>query len=326
MKKRLLSGVKPTGDIHIGNYFGAMKQFVDLQNSYESFIFIADYHALNQIKNPKKLSQNILEIAKAYISIGLDSQKAVLFKQSDVPVVTEMCWIFNSLTPLGLLRRAHAYKDAQAKKIPINMGLFDYPVLMAADILMYNTDVVPIGEDQKQHLEITQDIARLFNNYYGETFKIPLALINSEVAVIKGLDGRKMSKSYGNTIGLFDSREEIAKKVMSVVTDSRATDEPKDPETCNIFAFHKLFSKTQIEHLKTRYQEGTISYKESKEILIENLNNFLDPIRLKKKELDDNPKVIFDVLAKGAEAASKEACIKIAQVKQKIGVNISLCR
>jgi len=324
MKKKLLSGVKPTGNIHIGNYFGAMKQFVDLQNDYESFIFIADYHALNQVKNCRILSQNILEIAKAYLSIGLNPQKVVLFKQSDVPLVTELCWIFNSLTPMGLLQRAHAYKDAQAKKIPIDMGLFDYPVLMAADILMYNADVVPVGEDQKQHLEIAQEIARLFNNYYGETFKIPSALIDEGMAVIKGTDGRKMSKSYDNTIGLFDSRKEVAEKIMSIVTDSRAADEPKDPETCNIFALHKLFSKFQIDLLKTRYQEGSISYKESKEILIDNLNNFLDPIRLKKKELDDNPKFVFDVLARGAEIATKVATVKMEQVRQKIGVRISL--
>lgn len=324
MNKRLLSGIKPTGDIHIGNYFGAMRQFVDLQNTYDSFIFIADYHALNQIKDPKQLSRNILEIAKAFMAIGLDTQKITMFKQSDVPQVTELCWIFNSLTPFGLLQRAHAYKDAKAKNEPISMGLFDYPVLMAADILIYNADVVPVGEDQKQHLEIAVEIARIFNNHYGNTFKEPLPIINKEVAVIKGLDGRKMSKSYNNTIGLFDEKEIVTKKVMSIVTDSRTASDPKNPDTCNIFALHKLFCKDQIEQLETRYKEGSISYKESKEILATNLNNFLEPIRQKKKELDDNPQAVFDVLAKGAETASKAASTMISQVRQRIGVKLLL--
>jgi tryptophanyl-tRNA synthetase len=207
MIKRCLSGIKPTGDIHIGNYFGAIKQFVDMQSEYENFIFIADYHALNQINNPQILSSGILEIAKAYLATGLDPQKTILFRQSDIPQTTELCWIFNSITPYSLMKRAHAFKDAEAKSLPINMGLFDYPVLMASDILIYDSEVVPVGQDQKQHVEMAQDIARIFNNFYGETFKIPEVLIKDEVAIVKGLDGRKMSKSYNNTIGLFDDKD-----------------------------------------------------------------------------------------------------------------------
>lgn len=324
MKKRLLSGIKPTGDIHIGNYFGAMKQFVDLQDAYENFIFIADYHALNQIKNSEELSRYTLEIAKAFIAIGLDPKKTALFKQSDIPPVTELCWIFNSLTPLSMLKRAHAFKDAQAKKTEVNMGLFDYPVLMAADILIYDSDVVPVGKDQKQHLEIAQSIARIFNNQYGKTFKIPQEMISKDVAIIKGLDGRKMSKSYKNTIGLFDSKESVAKKVMTIVTDSQSASEPKNPNACTIFSLHKLFSKNNLAKLEKRYREGSISYKESKEVLIGNINTFLEPIRAKKAELDENSDLANYVLKQGKERVLKIAQRKINEVKIKIGVSPDL--
>lgn len=321
MKKRLLSGIKPTGEIHIGNYFGAMKQFVDLQNDYESFIFIADYHALNQIQDPHELSQNILEVAKAFLAIGLDPKKTVLFRQSDISPVTELAWIFNCITPIGILNRAHAYKDAVAKNKSVNMGLFDYPVLMAADILIYKSDVVPVGRDQQQHLEITQDIARKFNHIYGgELFKIPEGIINEEVAEIKGLDGRKMSKSYKNTIGLFDSEEDIKKKVMSIVTDSKRADEPKNPESCNIFSLHKLFSKDELNTIADSYKKGKISYKESKELLIRNVNKFLGPIRDKKEKLDKNPQYIYEVLEKGKKIALEVAQKTLNEAREKIGL------
>lgn len=323
MKKRLISGVKPTGDIHIGNYFGAMKQFVDLQNDYESYVFIADLHALNQIHDPKKLKNNILEIAKAYISIGLDPKKVTLFRQSDVPAVSELCWIFNSITPLGLLQRAHAYKDAVAKGKNINAGLFDYPVLMAADILMYGADVVPVGEDQKQHVEITQDIAQKFNNLYGNTFVVPQELILKEVSTISGLDGRKMSKSYDNVIGLFEDDESLKQKVMSIVTDSRKPEEPKNPKEDNIFALHKLFlNEKELLNLANRYKEGKISYKESKEMLFEEIKTFVAPIRAKKKELDGHPEYVVEVLENGKDNALKEANKTIEKVKAKVGLKI----
>jgi tryptophanyl-tRNA synthetase len=321
MKKRLLSGVKPTGKIHIGNYFGAMRQFVEFQDEYENFIFIADYHALNQIHNPKELSQYILEVAKAYLAIGLDPKKTVLFRQSDIGPVIELCWIFNCITSMALLKRAHAYKDALAKGKPINMGLFDYPVLMAADILIYKSDVVPIGRDQQQHLEITREIAKKFNRIYGNTFKIPQGIIKENVAEIKGLDGRKMSKSYKNTIELFDNEKEIERKIMSIVTDSRKVDEPKNPEACNIFSLHKLFTnKNELDRLRARYREGSISYKESKELLIANINKFLKPIREKKQELDRNPDYVINVLKKGKEIALEVANKTLKEVKTKIGL------
>ncbi len=319
MKKRLLSGIKPTGGIHIGNYFGAMKNMVDLQKDYESFVFIADYHALNQIKDPKELEQHTFEVAEACLCVGIDPKKTVLFRQSDIYPVTELCWIFNSLTPMALLKRAHAYKDAKNKRKPINMGLFDYPVLMAADILIYNSDVVPVGEDQRQHLELTKDIARIFNNCYGETFKMPREIITNQ-GEIKGLDGRKMSKSYKNAIGIFDNKDVVDKKIMSIVTDSRGISEPKDPEACNIFALHKLFSEKELPEIKKRYEEGSISYKESKEILAENVNKFLDPFRKRKQEMDSNPEIVRNVLKQGKEKALSAALSKLKEVKAKIGI------
>ena len=320
MKQRLLSGVKPTGDLHIGNYFGAMKRFVELQNQYECFIFIADYHALNQIYNPSQLAHYTLEAAKAYLAIGLDPKKVVLFKQSDIPPVTELAWILNCITSIGLLKRAHAYKDAIAKKKPVNMGLFCYPVLMAADILIYKSNVVPVGQDQSQHIEMTREIARRFNHLFGRTFVIPQGLIKNNVAVVKGLDGRKMSKSYKNTIELFESEETTAKKVMSIVTDSRPPEEPKDPETCNIFALHKLFSQKDLSSIAKRYREGKISYKESKEILARNINDYLRPIRKRKRELDRNPDYVLKILEKGKKKALEIASQTLKEVKKRIGV------
>jgi tryptophanyl-tRNA synthetase len=320
MKKRLLAGVKPTGDIHIGNYFGAIRQMVKSQGDYESFVFIADYHALNQIHNAKELKEGILETAKTYLACGIDPEKTTLFRQSDISEVSELMWILNSVTPMGILQRAHAYKDALAKGKSVVAAVFNYPVLMAADILLYDADVVPVGQDQKQHVEITEDIAQSFNHLYGNIFKIPEPFINANVAIVKGLDGQKMSKSYGNTIKLFETEASLKKKVMSIVTDSKKPDEPKNPETCNIFAFHKLFSGTMLKELEKRYKEGSISYKESKEILSENMKEFLKPIWERKHELDANPALVEKTLVIGAERAREVARKKLTAVKQKIGI------
>lgn len=322
MQKRLLSGIKPTGEIHIGNYFGAMRQFLELQDEYESFIFIADYHAFNQIQDPKELKANILEIAKAYLAIGLNPEKVLLFKQSDVSAVTELAWIFNCITPMAELERAHAYKDAKAKGKPINMGLFTYPILMAADILLYKSEVVPVGQDQKQHLEMAQDMAKKFNRLFGNTFKIPQELILKDAAVIPGLDGQKMSKSYKNTIGLFDEPRIVIKKTRSIKTDSRGASEPKDPATCNVFALHRLFSnKEEIKKLEGRYRNGKISYQESKDMLAERINDFLAPIRTKKAELDMNPAYVTDILEQGQIKANALAIKTLAEIKEKIGIS-----
>ena len=250
-QKILLSGIKPTGVPHIGNYFGAMKQFVDLQNEYEeSLFFIADYHALNTIQNAKEMRQNIFEIALDYLAIGLDPKKITVFKQSDIPQHTELAVIFNAITTMPYLMRAHAFKDAETRNKEISVGTFDYPMLMAADILLYDADVVPVGQDQKQHIEIARDTAEKFNRIFGETFKLPKPLILEDVATVPGIDGQKMSKSYNNTIPLFAENDEIDRLAMSIITDSKGVKEAKDAETDNVFALHKLFSGKELADIK----------------------------------------------------------------------------
>ena len=253
-KKILLSGVKPTGRVHIANYFGAMKQFVDLANEYESYIFIADYHALNFIQNKEEMKQNIIDILLDYLAIGLDPKVVTIFKQSDIKEHTELAWIFDTITTIPYLERAHAYKDAKIKNKEINVGTFNYPMLMAADILLYNPDIVPVGQDQKQHVEYARDTAEKFNRIFGETFKLPKEIIMKDMENIPGLDGRKMSKSYDNTIPLFASYEEIKKCVMAIVTDSSG-EIPK-----NVYTIHKLFRPEN--ELKKIYEEKKGKYKD----------------------------------------------------------------
>ena len=321
MKKTLLSGVKPTGRPHIGNYFGAMKQFVDLLNSgdYNCFFFIADYHALNLIQNAAEMRQNILDLAIDYMAIGLDPAKATLFKQSDVSAHTELSCIFDAIVTMPYLMRAHAYKDAEAKNKEINVGTFNYPVLMAADILLYDTDVVPVGQDQKQHVEYARDIALKFNNTFNcETFKLPEDLIIKEVAVVPGIDGRKMSKSYGNTIPLFATRDEITKAVMSIVTDSNGPEAGGIP--ANVYAIHKLF-KSEAD-LKALYDANKGKYKILKEALIEDIDAYIKPLRERRAALEKDTEKILAVLRDGAKKATKVAEVKLADAKKMVGVII----
>jgi len=322
-KKILLSGVKPTGRPHIGNYFGAMKQFVELQNEYESYVFIADLHAITTVQNKEELSSNIVEETIDYLAIGLDPKKVVLFKQSDIPAIAELGWIFNCITTVPYLMRAHAYKDAEAKNKEINVGVFDYPLLMAADILIQDADVVPVGQDQKQHVEYARDTAEKFNRIFGETFKIPNPLILENVATLPGTDGRKMSKSYNNTIGLFATDEEIRKAVMSIPTDSKGIEEPKDPEACNVFALHKVVTPAEkLEAIRKRYVEGGIGYKESKDVLVESLSNFITPLRERRAELSKNKTKILKILKKGGKIAAKRIEKKMAEVRVKVGTKL----
>lgn len=300
-KKILLSGVKPTGRPHIGNYFGAMKQWVDLQNEYEMFVMIADYHALNLIQNKDEMRSQTEEILKDYIAIGLDPEKVTIFKQSDVSAHTELAWIFDTITSVPYLMRAHAYKD---KEGDVSVGTFNYPMLMAADILLYNTDVVPVGQDQKQHIEITRDTAQKFNNTFGETFKLPEELIIKEVAVVPGTDGRKMSKSYKNTIPLFATREEIEKVVMSIVTDSSG-DIPK-----NVYEIHKLFGDVDAF-----YAENKGKYKILKEKLVEDIDAYITPLREKRKTVR-----VDGILERGNAKAKERADKKLEEIKKAIGV------
>ncbi len=321
-KKRLLSGVKPSGRPHIGNYLGAMRQFVDLAKTHESFVFVADYHAMNSVHNGSELRQNIVDQVLDYLAIGLDPNEVVLFKQSDLPEHTELCWIFNTFTTMPYLMRAHAYKDAQAKNKEINVGTFDYPMLMSADILMYDPDIVPVGADQKQHVEYARDTAEKFNRIYGDTFRLPESHIPSDIATIPGVDGQKMSKSYNNTIPLFADDETIRKAVMSVVTDSKGVEEKKNPEECNIYALHKHFSKDDLPDIEKRYKEGKIGYKESKDILADNLIKFITPLRNKRDELSKDSNLVEKVLKQGYEKASVVVSEKMKDVKKKIGVAI----
>ncbi len=312
MQKILLSGVKPTGTAHIGNYFGAMKQWLDLQAEYDCYFMIADYHGLNLIQNAEEMRNNITNLILDYLAIGLDPKKAVLFKQSDVSAHTELAWIFDTITTMPYLMRAHAFKDAEAKDKEINVGTFNYPMLMAADILLYDTDVVPVGQDQKQHIEYTRDTAQKFNNIFGETFKLPEPIILDSVAIVPGTDGRKMSKSYGNTIPLFATRDEISKAVMSIVTDS-GTDIPT-----NVYNIHKLV-RSEAD-LKVIYEENKGKYKILKEKLIDDLDAFIKPMRDKRAEIANNSELIKSVLADGAIRAKEKADAKLLTVKKNIGV------
>lgn len=270
MKKILVSGIKPSGRLHIGNYFGAMKQFIDLQDTYDSRIFIADLHALTTLQDKEEMEENIKNLVLDYLAVGLDPKKVTFYKQSDLPQVTELSWIFGCITTMPYLMRAHAFKDAEAKNKEINVGIFNYPLLMAADILIHDADVVPVGRDQKQHVEIARDTAEKFNRVFKETFKLPKELIIEETQTVPGIDGQKMSKSHGNTIELFSTDEEIEKKVMSIVTNSNS----ETPE--NVYAIHSLFrSKDDLDKI---YDENKGKYKILKDILIEDMKKMITPI------------------------------------------------
>jgi tryptophanyl-tRNA synthetase len=314
-KPILLSGIKPTGDLHIGNYFGAMRQQVDLFKSgeYQCYIFIADYHALNTMQNAQEMRQRTLELAAAYMAVGLDPEQVVLFKQSEVSAHTELAWIFDTITTMPYLMRAHAFKDAEVKNKEISVGTFNYPMLMAADILLYDAAIVPVGQDQKQHIEYARDTAEKFNRIFGDTFTLPKDHIMPDVAIVPGTDGQKMSKSYGNVIPLFASHDQIVESVMSIVTDSSG-DRPE-----NVYAIHKLLKSE--EELAPLYEEHKGKYKALKEALIEDLEAFIAPMREKYQELLQNPAAIHAVLEKGGAAAKEKAEQKMEAVRKAVGVS-----
>jgi len=316
-KPRLVSGVKPTGRPHIGNYFGAMKQFVDLQENYDAFIFIADLHALNTVQNAETMRTFSHDLVLDYLAIGLDPQKVTLFKQSSVPAHANLCWIFDTLVTVPFMMRAHAYKDAVAKEVEPGMGLFNYPVLMAADILLYEPEMVPVGQDQKQHIEYARDIAGKFNHIYGEQFKLPKDHIMETVAVVPGTDGQKMSKSYGNTIPLFGTDEEITKAVMGVTTDSRARDEEKDPESIILYQIHKLFNDSN--ELKVQYSKG-LGYGDAKKMLVADIISFVTPMRERRAYYEQNPEVVRKILVEGAMKANDIAMKKLFDVYEAVGL------
>lgn len=315
-KKILLSGMRPTGKLHIGNYFGAMKPFIELfkTGGYECYFMIADYHGMNFVQNAVTMRENIINLAIDYLAAGLDPKKCVIFKQSDISEHTELAWIFDSITTMPYLMRAHAFKDAEAKNSELNVATFNYPMLMAADILLYGTDVVPVGQDQKQHIEYARDTAQKFNNIFGETFKIPTELIIEGVKTVPGVDGKKMSKSHGNDIGLFATDDEIQKKVMSIVTDSSGG------VPVNVRALHELLRDK--EYLDKLYAENAGKYKALKDALAKDLQDFIRPMRERREKLANNRSKVIRILEKGAKKASKAAGKKMEEVKKNVGVTL----
>ena len=314
-KKILLSGVKSTGRPHIANYFGAMKQYVDLQDQYEARIFIADLHSLTTVQNAEELSKDTLDLAIDYLAIGLDPKKAIIFKQSDLPEVTELAWIFNCITTVPYLMRAHAFKDAEVKSKEVNVGLFDYPLLMAADILIHNSDIVPVGKDQKQHIEITRDTAEKFNRIFNtELFKLPEPLIIASVETVPGIDGQKMSKSNNNHIPLFSTDEEIKKLVMSIVTDSGSG------VPTNVYNIHKLLRDE--EYLKNLYKEHEGKYKALKEALIDDMIAFITPLRARREEIAKNPEAVKEMLRNNAVKLKGEISLMMENVREATGLAI----
>lgn len=310
MKKRLLTGLQSSGDLHIGNYFGALKPFLDAYLSYDSFLMVADYHSLTSIKNGGEVRRNIINVVRDYLAVGVDPARAVIFKQSDVPEHTELAWIFNCLVSVPFLMQAHAYKDKVAKGLEANAGLFTYPMLQAADIALYATNVVPVGEDQRQHIEYAREAVAKFNSTYGTVLTEPTELILKGVGVVPGTDGTKMSKSYGNTIPLFGTKDAIAKAVMSIVTDSTG----ERPE--HVYAIHKLYRPEQ--ELDLIYQDKAGKYKELKETLIEDIEAHVAPLREKRNAITDE--TVKEVLVSGAEKARAVAERTMREVREKVGV------
>jgi len=331
MKKIALTGIKPTGIPHIGNYLGAIKPALKLSETCEARYFIADYHALNACKDPVELKNMTVEIASAWLACGLDPNKTLFYRQSDVPETFELSTILMAFTPKGLMNRAHAYKaivqsNLENGKDPddgVNMGLFTYPVLMAADILLFDTDFVPVGTDQFQHIEMAQDIAQSFNYVYKtQALKIPQPIAQEETKTVVGLDGRKMSKSYNNTIPMFCTEKELKKLIMSIVTNSQTVEEPKDPDTSNIFALYKNFaSQEQIENMRTRYLKGGLGWGQAKQELFEVINTELTPIRERYYYWMNHQEDIWNALKEGSQKARLLASQKIAQLRKIIGID-----
>src|SRR5262245_29611640 len=339
MRKRILSGVQPSGKLHLGNYFGAIRQHIALQDEAECFYFVADYHALTTIadvqpdvkQRAKTLADNVQQVALDYLALGLDPDKVALFRHSDVPEVTELAWILSTVTGMGLLERAHSYKDKVDKGIAPSVGLFTYPVLMAADILIYRSHLVPVGKDQVQHLEMTRDMAGYFNNTFGvEVFPMPQERLD-KAATVPGIDGKKMSKSYGNTIEIFAEGTPLKKTVMSIVTDSTPVDAPKDISSSNVAALYALFATdAEMAKLASLYanpmedaesrQGRPFGYGDAKKMLLDKINAYFGPFREKRKQLAARPEYVEEVLAKGARKAREEAQKTMVLVRRAVGM------
>lgn len=320
--KRILSGMQPSGNPHFGNYLGAMRQHINMQSDGECYFFVANYHALTTLRDPEKLKEYTLELVMNYLALGIDPTKTAFFLQSDIPLLAELTWILSTITPIGLLERAHAFKDAVAKKKKDpTVGLFTYPVLMASDILIHKPDLVPVGKDQKQHVEIARDIAQHFNSIYGDTFPLPTPVIHEETAVVPGTDGQKMSKSYGNTIEIFATAAELKKQVFSIKTDSKGVDEAKDPNECIPYQLiqHLLNEEEKIEILE-RLTNGEIGYAELKTKLFEKILHHFAEAREKRIELENKKDYCLQVLEQGKISANKVATATMLEVREKTGL------
>jgi tryptophanyl-tRNA synthetase len=324
---RILSGIQPSGALHIGNYFGMMRPAVALQTEGEALYFIADYHALTSVRDPQVLRENSQRVALDFLACGLDPERATLFRHSDVPQVTELAWILSTVAPMGLLERAHSYKDKLARGIAPTVGLFSYPILMAADILIYDSDVVPVGKDQKQHIEMTRDLAVKMNETFGQSepdgriFKLPEARIQPATETVPGIDGQKMSKSYGNNIDIFGDEKEMRKRVMSIVTDSTPVDATKDPATSTIFKLYSLTaSKDEIADMREKFLKGGTGYGDFKRQLFEKLWEYFAPMRKRREEILGHKSYIDDVLVRGAKRANTIADQVMQRVRKAVGL------
>jgi tryptophanyl-tRNA synthetase len=324
---RILSGIQPSGVLHIGNYFGMMKPAIALQAEGEALYFIADYHALTSVRDPDALRENCRRVALDFLACGLDPERATLFRHSDVPQVTELAWILSTVAPMGLLERAHSYKDKLARGLAATVGLFSYPILMAADILIYDSDVVPVGKDQKQHIEMTRDLAVKMNEIFGESerdgqiFKLPEARIQPATETVPGIDGQKMSKSYGNNIDIFGDEKEMRKRVMSIVTDSTPVEAPKDPAKSTIFKLYSLVaSKNEVAAMREKFLKGGTGYGDFKKQLFEKVWEYFAPMRKRREEILADKSYIDSVLKKGATRANEIAEQVMKRVREAVGL------
>ena len=318
---RVLTGLQPSGKLHLGNYFASIKQMVEAQNNSEMFMFIANYHAMTSVSEAKTLKQNTFEAACAFLALGIDPDKSIFWVQSDVKEVLELYWILSQYTPMGLLERAHSYKDKIAKGMATSHGLFSYPVLMAADILLFNSEIVPVGKDQIQHVEIARDIALKFNNEHGEVFTLPQSKVDENVATVPGIDGAKMSKSYGNTIDIFADAKTLKKQISSIVTDGIPLEEPKQWQSCNVYNIARLFlDENGQKKLQARYEKGGEGHGHFKVYLNELIWEYFKEAREKFQYYIQNEKIVKEILQSGADKASKIARTKIVEIYEKVGI------
>jgi tryptophanyl-tRNA synthetase len=321
-RKTILSGIQPSGKLHIGNYFGAMRQHIRMQKEGDAFYFLANYHSLTSVSNGEKLDAFTKDVVLDYLALGLDPEKCTFFAQSDVPQTTELAWILGTLTPVSLMEKGVAYKDKVAQGLNPNIGLFTYPILQAADILIYHSDLVPVGEDQKQNIEICRDLAGKLNRAYdSELLKIPEEYIVKSVAVVPGTDGRKMSKSYNNTINIFDEGKTLKKRVMSIQTDSTPLEEPKNTETCNVFALIKLFADDDMKkEIAGKYREGGYGYGHAKKELLAMITDYFSEARERRKELENDMSYVYDVLQEGGKKARERAEMVMEPIREAAGL------